>query len=256
MWRIIHIVLLESYQHASLPGCKQHTKVLVWIFSAQYGPGKNYRKYGKISQVLLEDSLGLHKISEKFYRNGFFLKFHIRISTRFGTKRENFLVKRMSIHPGKESNSFTHKRTFLSARTVMNKKIYCKSCGTSLGLKSQPKLNRHNDERLVKISDQNKQGVRRSKSQTESEQNRFLENKTSWLYFPVSFFCDFFMDVPPYLGANNIRKYLWQFFQRNTDPKKIAESMAKFHKFCYRIALVCTTFLKNSPEMVFSWNSA
>jgi len=50
-------------------------------------------------------------------------------------------------------------------------KIYFQSCGTNLGLKSQPKLNRLNDERLVKISDQNTQGVRRSKSQTESEQN-------------------------------------------------------------------------------------
>jgi len=41
----------------------------------------------------------------------------------------------------------------------------------NLGLKSQPKLNRQNDECLVQISDQNTQGVRRSKSQTESEQN-------------------------------------------------------------------------------------
>jgi len=83
---------------------------------------------------------------------------------------------------------------------------------TSLGLKSLPKLNRHNEECLVKISDQNTQGVRRSKSQTESEQNRFSENKTSFLFFPVSSFCDLFMDVPPYLGANNIRKYFREFF--------------------------------------------
>jgi len=48
-----------------------------------------------------------------------------------------------------------------------------------MGLKSQPKLNRHSDERLVKISEQNTQGVRGSKSQTESEQNWFSENKTS-----------------------------------------------------------------------------
>jgi len=41
----------------------------------------------------------------------------------------------------------------------------------NLGLKSQPKLNWHCDERLVKITDQNTQGVWRSKSQTESEQN-------------------------------------------------------------------------------------
>jgi len=88
------------------------------------------------------------------------------------------------------------------------------------GLKSQPKLNRHNDECLVKISDQNTQGVRRSKSQTEIEQNRFSENKTSMLFFPVYSFYDLFMDVPPYQGANNIRKYLCEFFQRNTDPGK------------------------------------
>jgi len=71
---------------------------------------------------LLEDSLGLRKISEKFSRNGFFLKFRVRISTEFGTQPDRFQVKRMSIHPGKKSNSFTHGRTFLSARAVMNKK--------------------------------------------------------------------------------------------------------------------------------------
>ena len=89
-----------------------------------------------------------------------------------------------------------------------------------MGLKSQPKLNRHNDECLVKISDQNTQGVKGSKSQTESERNRFFENKMSWLFFPVSSFCDIFMDVPPYLGAKSTRKYLCEFFQRNTDPEK------------------------------------
>ena len=89
------------------------------------------------------------------------------------------------------------------------------------------------------------------KSQTESEQNRFSENKTSWLFFPVSSFCDLFMDVPPYLGANNIRKYLCEFFNAIRTRKKIAESRAKFHKFCSKIALVCTKFLKNSPGMVF-----
>jgi len=83
-------------------------------------------------------------------------------------------------------------------------KIYCQSCGTNLRLKSQPKLSRHTEERLVKISDQNTQGVRRSKSQTEGEQNWSSENKTSWLFSPVSSFCDFLLEVPPYLGANNI----------------------------------------------------
>jgi len=90
----------------------------------------------------------------------------------------------------------------------------------NMGLKSQPKLNRHSDERLVKISDQNTQRVRCSKSQTESEQNWFSENKTSWIILPVSPFCDSFMDVPPYLGANNIWKYLCELFQRNTDQNK------------------------------------
>jgi len=81
------------------------------------------------------------------------------------------------------------------------------------------KLIRYSDERLEKISDQNTQGVRRSKSQTESEQNWFSENKTSWLFYPVSSFCDFFMDMLPYLGKNKIWKYLCEFFQRNTDPE-------------------------------------
>ena len=76
-----------------------------------------------MSQVLLEDSLGFHKISEKFSRNGFLPKFRVRISTEFGTKRDRFQVKRMSIHPGKKSNGFTQVRTFLSARAVMNKKF-------------------------------------------------------------------------------------------------------------------------------------
>ena len=95
-----------------------------------------------------------------------------------------------------------------------------------MGLKSQPKLNGHIDECLVKILEQNTQGVRRSKSQTESEQNRFSENKTSWLFFPVSSFCDLFMDVPPYLGANNIQSTCVNFFSTIRTRKKIAESRA------------------------------
>ena len=97
--------------------------------------------------------------------------------------------------------------------------MYCQSCETNLGLKSHPKLSRHSDERLIKISDQNTQRVRRSKSHIESEQNWFSENKTSWLFSPVSSFSDLFMDVPPYLGAHNITKYSCEFFQRNTDPE-------------------------------------
>jgi len=56
-----------------------------------------------------------------------------------------------------------------------------------MGLKSQPKLNRHSDERQEKILDQTTQGVRRSKSRT----------KTSLLFFLVSSICDSFMDVHP-----------------------------------------------------------
>jgi len=84
-------------------------------------------------------------------------------------------------------------------------------------LKSRPKLDRHSYERLVKILNQNTEGVRRGKSRTESEQNWLSENKGSCLSFPVSSFCDLFMDVPPYLDANNIWKYLCGFFQSNTD---------------------------------------
>jgi len=62
-------------------------------------------------------------------------------------------------------------------------------------------------DKTVKISDQNTQGVRRSKSQTEGEQNWPLENKTSWLFSPVSSFCDFLLDVSPYLDVNSMWKY-------------------------------------------------
>ena len=95
------------------------------------------------------------------------------------------------------------------------------------GLKCQPKLNRHNDECLVEISDQNTHGVMRNKSWTESEQNWFFENKTSWFFFPVSSFCDLFMEVPPYHGANNMPKYLCEIFQRNTWPGKKLQKVGR-----------------------------
>ena len=106
-------------------------------------------------------------------------------------------------------------------------KIYCQSCWTIMGLKPQPKLSRHSDECLVKILDQNTQGVRRSKSQTESEQNRFSENKKSWLFFPVSSFCDSFMDVPPCLGANNIRKCLCEFYSAQYAPRMKLQKLGR-----------------------------
>ena len=73
------------------------------------------------------------KISEKFSRNIFFLKFHVRIFTEFGTKTQKFQVKRMSINPRKISNSFTHKRNFLSALTVINKKFIANLVGRIWG---------------------------------------------------------------------------------------------------------------------------
>ena len=106
-------------------------------------------------------------------------------------------------------------------------KIYCQSCGTNLGVKPQPKLDRHSDECLVKISVQNTEGVRRSKSQTESEQNRFSEKKTSWLFFPVSSFCDSFKDVPSCLGANNIRKCLCDFFSAQYGPRMKLQKLGR-----------------------------
>ena len=87
----------------------------------------------------------------------------------------------------------------------------------NIGLKFQPKIKRHSDEHLQIVLDQNTKGVRRSKSQTESEQNWFSEYKTSWLFFSISLFYDSFMNVPPYLGENTIRKYLHEIFQHNTD---------------------------------------
>jgi len=73
------------------------------------------------------------KISKKFSRNSFFLKFHVRVSIEFGTKRDKFQVKRMSIHPRKKSNSFAHRRTSLSALAVMNKKFVANLVGRIWG---------------------------------------------------------------------------------------------------------------------------
>ena len=96
------IYVIFFYGRGSLPGCKQHMKVLVWIFSAQYGPRIKFQKVGRnFTSFGRGYSLGLHKISEKFSRNSFFLKFHVRISFKFGTKRNKFQVKRMSIRPRK-----------------------------------------------------------------------------------------------------------------------------------------------------------
>jgi len=82
---------------------------------------------------LVEDSLGLPKKSEKFSRNSFFLKFHVRVSTEFGTKRDKFQVKQMSIQPRQKSSSFKQKRTLLSALAVMNKKFIANPVGRIWG---------------------------------------------------------------------------------------------------------------------------
>ena len=114
-------------------GANNTRKHLREYFQRNTDPEKNCRKQGEISQVLLEDSLGFHKISEKFSRNGFLPKFRVRISTEFGTKRDRFQVKRMSIHPRKKSNSFTHGRTFLSALAVTSKKFIANLVGRIWG---------------------------------------------------------------------------------------------------------------------------
>jgi len=71
------------------------------FFSAIRTHNKNCRKYGEISQVLVEDSLGLRELKNS-PKNSFFLKINIRISTEFETKRDKFQVKQMSIHPRKK----------------------------------------------------------------------------------------------------------------------------------------------------------
>ena len=75
----------------------------IWKYLCEFcqrntDPKQNCRKLGGISQLLVEDSRGLHKISEKFSRNSFFLNLYVWISIEFGTKRDEFQVKRTSIY--------------------------------------------------------------------------------------------------------------------------------------------------------------
>jgi len=72
----------------------------------------------------------------------------------------------MSIHLGKKIKQIHTQMNLPFSPDSDEYKIYFKSCGTNLGLKSQPKLNTHNDECLVKISGKKTQAIRRSKSQT------------------------------------------------------------------------------------------
>jgi len=78
---------------------------------------------------LVEDSLGLQKIYEMFSQKSLFLKIHVRISSEFGTKHNKFQVKQMSIRQRKKSSIFAHKRSFLSALAVMNKKFIANHVG-------------------------------------------------------------------------------------------------------------------------------
>ena len=88
-------------------------------FFMQYGPIIKLQKLGRNFPSFGRGTMIFNKISKKLSRF-FFQKFHIWISTEFGIKRKKFYVKRMSIHLGKKSKSFTHKWTFLLALTVMN----------------------------------------------------------------------------------------------------------------------------------------
>jgi len=114
-------------------GANNIRKCLCDFFFAQYGPRMKLQKLGRNFTSFGRARLGLHKISEKFSRNSFFLKLHPRISTEFGTIRDRFQVKRMSIHPRLKSNSFTHRRTFLSALAVTKKKFIANPVGRIWG---------------------------------------------------------------------------------------------------------------------------
>jgi len=67
----------------------------------------------KSSQVSVEDSLGLDKISEKLSLDSFVLKFYVRVSIEFGTKHDKFQVKQMTIRRQKnETVSHTNEPSF------------------------------------------------------------------------------------------------------------------------------------------------
>ena len=145
-----------------------------------------FQKLGGISQVSVEDSLGLHKISEKFYWN-FSWNSTYESPLNFGQIATNFRSNGwVFTHEKNQTVSHTDEPSFQPWQWWI--KNLLPVLWDESGLKSQPKLNRQSDKRLVKISDQNTQGASRSKSRTESEQNWFSENKTSWLFFPVSSF--------------------------------------------------------------------
>jgi len=102
----------------------------------------------------------------------------------------------------------------------------------NMGLKSQPNLKRHSDERLVNNSYQNTQWVRRSKSQTESEQNLFSEKKNVLAFLPCIFFLWFVYGRASLPRCKqHMKVHVWIFSAQYGRRIKIAESRAKFHKF-------------------------
>jgi len=125
-------------------------------------------------------------------------------------------------------------------------KIYCKSYGTNVRLKSQPQLNTHNKGNVwKKISNQNTQGIRRNKSRIESKQNWkscFSKNRASWLLFLISFsnfsFWTFLLDwiqttyESTFVSVFGLVSVRWT-------KNKIAETMEKFRKSGKRRALEC-----------------
>jgi len=83
----------------------------------------------------------------------------------------------------------------------------------------------------------------------------FSKTKRPGFSFPYLFFW-FVYGRASFPGYKQHTKVLvWIFFSAIRTHNKIAEIRPKFYKFRKRIALVCTKFLKNSPWIVFSWNS-
>ena len=121
------------YGRASLPGCKQHTKVLVCIFSSQYGPGKKLQKVG---WNFTSFARGIALVCRKFLKNSPEMAF-----SEIPRKNLYWIWDKMrqisgltdEYSPRKKTNSFTHERTFLSAPVMMNKKFIANLVGRVWG---------------------------------------------------------------------------------------------------------------------------
>jgi len=79
-------------------------------------------------------------------------------------KTQKILCQTDEYSPRKEIKEFHTQMNLPISPDSDEYNFYSKSCCMNLGLKSQPQLNRHNDECLEIILAQNTQGVRRSKS--------------------------------------------------------------------------------------------